>query len=112
MPLPITAPIPSEVRLHGPNVRLSLFSGSSEDAISASILIFRKRLTWEIPPGPPAGARPGRSRFNLRLALALALLLVTDLFLLGPARHAGRPLGFRSRLFAGRALQLFAFFFI
>ena len=48
MPLPITAPIPSAVRLHGPNVRLSFFSGSSEDAISASILIFRKRLTWRI----------------------------------------------------------------
>ena len=45
MPEPITAPMPKAVRLHGPSVRRSFFSGSSEAAISASMLFVRKRLT-------------------------------------------------------------------
>jgi hypothetical protein len=45
MPEPITAPIPIAVRLHGPKVRRSFFSGSSEAAMSASILFVRKMLT-------------------------------------------------------------------
>jgi hypothetical protein len=45
MPDPITAPMPNAVRLHGPKVRRSFFSGSSEAAMSASILFVRKMLT-------------------------------------------------------------------
>ena len=45
MPLPITAPIPSAVRLHGPSVLRSFLEGSSEAAINSSILLVRKRLT-------------------------------------------------------------------
>ena len=45
MPEPITAPMPSAVRLHGPKVRLRRLSGSSDAAIKASMLLVRKRLT-------------------------------------------------------------------
>src|SRR5215469_2586551 len=45
MPEPITAPTPRAVRLSGPKVRRSFFSGSSEAASSASMLFVRKRLT-------------------------------------------------------------------
>ena len=49
MPEPITAPIPIAVRLQGPKVRRSFFSGSSEAAMSASILFVRKMLTVAAP---------------------------------------------------------------
>ncbi len=42
MPEPITAPMPRAVRLHGPSVLRSCLSGSSEAAISASMLLVRK----------------------------------------------------------------------
>src|ERR1035441_1964879 len=94
MPEPITAPIPMAVRLHGPKVRLSFFSGSSEAAMSASILFVRKMLTMAAP---------------VCLALALALGLVTNLLLFAPAGHTRGAFRLRSRLLARRALQLLAF---
>ncbi len=42
MPEPMTAPTPSAVRLHGPSVLRSRLLGSSEAAISASMLLVRK----------------------------------------------------------------------
>src|SRR4051812_28163642 len=41
MPEPITAPMPNAVRLHGPRVLARRLSGSSEAAISASMLLVR-----------------------------------------------------------------------
>src|ERR1019366_9487931 len=127
MPEPITAPIPIAVRLHGPNVRRSFFSGSSEAAMSASILFVRKMLTvaapvpvYELFPvtrslprylsfsAPKAGYPLGRSPAK-GLALALALGLVTDLLLFGPAGHTRGAFRLGSRLLACRALQLLAF---
>src|ERR1035438_9011451 len=96
MPEPITAPIPMAVRLHGPRVRRSFFSGSSEAAMSASILFVRKMLTL----GGPS------MRFS---ALALALGLVADLLLFAPAGHTRGAFRLGSRLLARRALQLLAF---
>ena len=43
MPEPMTAPMPNAVRLHGPSVLRRRFSGSSEAAIRASMLLVRKR---------------------------------------------------------------------
>src|ERR1035437_9139727 len=125
MPEPITAPIPIAVRLHGPKVRRSFFSGSSEAAMSASILFVRKMLTVAAPAygyslsgntfwprflslcaegGVPSGSPPCKG-----LALALALGLVTDLLLFGPAGHTRGAFRLGSRLLACRALQLLAF---
>src|SRR5438094_273031 len=77
MPEPITAPIPSAVRLHGPRLRRSFFSGSSEAAMRASILFVRKMLTVE------AWRRPAPNWWRLTLALALGLM--ADLLLLRSA---------------------------
>src|SRR5437867_2119788 len=44
IPDPMTAPIPKAVMLHGPSVLRSRLAGSSEAAISASILRVRSRL--------------------------------------------------------------------
>src|SRR6185503_21122039 len=52
--------------------------------------------------------QPVQDRLPLANLLAFGDLL--DLFLVGAARHGGGPLGFRSRLLAGRALQLLTFF--
>ena len=46
MPEPITAPMPSAVRLHGPSVLRSRRAGSSEAAMSASMLFVRS--SWDI----------------------------------------------------------------
>src|ERR1019366_8384706 len=72
MPEPITAPIPMAVRLHGPKVRRSFFSGSSEAAMSASILFVRKMLTVAAPEcefpalSACAGPEPGDGSFSFR----------------------------------------------
>src|SRR5471030_631629 len=100
MPEPMTAPIPSAVRLHGPRLRRSFFSGSSEAAISASMLFVRKMLT----------AALGLRRLGLwGLTLTLALRLVTDLLLERTAGHAGGAFRLGRRFLAGRALDLLAF---
>ena len=49
MPLPMTAPIPSAVRLAGPRALRRLREGSSDAAINASILFVRKRFTGTRP---------------------------------------------------------------
>ena len=46
MPEPITAPMPSAVRLQGPSVLRRRRAGSSEAAISASMLFVRS--SWDI----------------------------------------------------------------
>ena len=69
--------------------------------MSASILFVRKMVTL----GGPCVWIPGAQR----LAFALALSLVTDLLLLGPAGHARGAFRLRSRLLACRALQFLAF---
>src|SRR6185437_10898217 len=99
MPEPITAPIPNAVRLHGPRERLSFFSGSSLAAIRASMLFLRKILI-------AAASSSGR------LALALALRLVTNFLLHRPASHTGGALGFGRGLLTGGALHLLTFDFI
>src|ERR1700730_1663213 len=48
MPEPITAPTPQEARLQGPSVLRSRLSGSSEAAISASILRVLNRLPKQL----------------------------------------------------------------
>src|SRR5438067_360408 len=64
------------------------------------------------------GARDGREilRFLasplLRLSLPLALRLMANLFLHGPAGHAGGAFGLRCGLLARGALQLLAFCFV
>src|SRR6202050_2010271 len=90
MPEPMTAPIPSAVRLHGPSVLRSRLSGCSEAAISASMLRVRKSL----PKSP----------------LPLALHQSSDLLLQRSSRHARGPLRLRGRLLARRALQLLTLF--
>src|SRR5690242_5749220 len=108
MPEPITAPMPKAVRLHGPRVLLSFFSGSSDAAISASMLFVRKMLTsrsWRAA----AGERPACLKCGRSLALALALRLVTDLFLLRPASHAGGALRLGCGLLPRCALELLTF---
>jgi hypothetical protein len=42
IPEPITAPMPRAVKLHGPRVLFNRRPDSSEEAISASILLVRK----------------------------------------------------------------------
>ena len=85
MPEPITAPIPSAVRLQGPKVRRSFLSGSSEAAISASMLLVRKMLKFAArrPASACAGPAPGGESFFFwepratpaaRLALGAAFL--------------------------------------
>ena len=49
MPEPMTAPTPNAVRLHGPSVLRRHFSGSSEEAISASMLRVRRSLFKSAP---------------------------------------------------------------
>ena len=66
--------------------------------MSASILFVRKMLTVAAPD----------VNFQ-RLALALALSLVTDLFLFGAAGHTGGAFRLGSRLLARRAFQFLAF---
>src|SRR5579871_5313441 len=89
------APIPRKVRLQGPRVFLRRRSGSSDDAISSSILLVRIRDAMP----PPAD----------QLALTLALNHLLD-FALGRApRNIGGSLGFGRGFLAGRALQLLAF---
>src|SRR5258708_38335016 len=95
MPEPITAPMPSAMRLHTPSVLRRHLSGSSEAAISASMLLVRR-----------SGEATMRAR-GLSLALALGHLL--DLLLVGSARYSRGALGLRRRLLARRALQLLAF---
>ena len=73
-------------------------SGSSEAAISASMLFVRK--SW-LKSRTPLG--------RLSLALALALHHLLDLLLHRAARHAGGAFGLGGRLLARRALQLLAF---
>lgn len=52
IPLPITAPMPRAVRLHGPSVLRRLLRGSSDAAISSSMLFVRN--SWLSAVGLPA----------------------------------------------------------
>src|SRR5260370_42113880 len=84
MPETITAPTPSAVRLDGPSDFLRRCSGSSDAAISASILLVRK--SWE-------GTRSGRL---LPLPLALSLNEFLDLLLHGATGDTRCPFGLGS----------------
>src|SRR5260370_23431423 len=94
MPEPITAPIPSAVRLQGPRVLASRLPGSSDAAISASMLLVRSR--WDTRP-------------PVSLPFPLALGCSRDLLLQRSARYSGGALGFRRRLLARRPLQFLPF---
>src|ERR1700676_3227239 len=75
IPEPITAPIPSEVRLNHPSDFLSRFSGISESEMSLSMLLVRKSCgsNRHLPPCDRQKTLPcpdlGR---NLRLAVITA----------------------------------------
>ena len=74
MPEPITAPTPKAVKLHGPKVRRSFWSGSSDAAINASMLFLRKMLKASV-----LGARRGPAsrapwRYRLRWPWACRLI--------------------------------------
>src|SRR5215831_12287166 len=99
IPEPMTAPTPSAVRLQGPSVLRSRFSGSSEAAISASMLLVRK--SWFTDAG---GQSPAPD-----LSLTLALRHLLDFLLHRSARHAGGSLGLGRCFFARRALQFLTF---
>src|SRR6266478_154443 len=99
IPEPITAPIPSAVRLQGPRVLASRLPGSCDAAISASMLLVRSRP-------PKSGIRNPTSRF---LPLPLPLGCLSDLLLQRSARDSGGALGLRRGLLAGRPLQLLPF---
>src|SRR5271169_6804398 len=62
IPEPITAPIPSAIKLQTPSVFFRARSGSSEEAISASILLQRK--SWLMPPLLVSGLLVSGSRFQ------------------------------------------------
>src|ERR1041385_1808387 len=100
----MTAPIPSAVRLHGPRDLRSRFSGSSEAAISASILCVRSSdgLLGRDREGAVSAIR----RPSGQSALPLALRHVPDLLLLRSARYTRGTFGLRSRLLARGAFQL------
>src|SRR5579862_6131429 len=94
MPEPMTAPIPNAIKLHGPSVLFNRLPGSSDTAISASILrVSRSRLSF--------GTR--------HLALTLALHHLFDFLLHRAARHAGCPFGLRRGFLARCPLQFLAF---
>src|SRR5690242_16213461 len=95
MPEPMTAPIPRAVRLQGPSVLRRRWSGSSEAAISASMLRVRRSLS---KPPPPTSA------------LALALGHLFHFFLARTACDARGAFRSRGRLLSCGALQLLAFF--
>jgi hypothetical protein len=57
IPDPITAPIPRNVRLHGPSVFFSRWLGSSEDAMSSSMFFVRKKDMVATAKGPVAGGQ-------------------------------------------------------
>src|SRR6185312_10281995 len=99
IPEPITAPIPSAVRLHGPSDFRSCFSGSCEAAISASMLRVRRSDV------------PNLIRLTrVRLALALTLCRSPDLLLHRSARNAGGSFGLRRRFLARCSLQFLTLF--
>src|ERR1041385_59257 len=115
MPLPMIAPMPRAVRLHGPNVFLSWCSGSSDSAISLSI-DFRAN-SWDIRPSSPLGYNePSAVLIRQPRAASLPLARAAHEFLhLALGRAAGvRALLERTRggaLLAGRAFCFFPFVF-
>ena len=132
IPEPMTAPMPSEVSESGPRVFRSLFSGSSDSAMSLSIDLQQNAwfgrigLLLHLMNGVYRGTgRRGNSRFGetvfgfsapsfqtekdgaVALALALSAAEFLDFLFVGAARSgAGCPW---SGLFACCALYLFAF---
>ena len=97
IPDPMTAPMPRAVRLHGPSDFRSRLPGSSEAAISASMLLVRR--SWLIR----MQARAGRYRFRWPLTIFCTF------FFMRAARDPGGALGLRRRFLARCALQLLAF---
>src|SRR5580704_16342076 len=98
MPEPMTAPIPRNVKLQGPRVFRRRRSGSSDDAISSSMLLVRNRDAMPLIRG--------------RLTLTLALDHLLHFALRGAARDIRGPFGLGRGLLAGGAFQFFAFVFI
>src|SRR5258707_3049288 len=94
MPEPMTAPMPNAIRLHGPSVLFNRLPGSSDTAISASILrVCRRWLSFGTE----------------HLAFTLALHHLFDFLLQRAARHAGCAFGFGGSFFARRPFQFLAF---
>src|SRR5215472_5368157 len=100
IPEPITAPTPSAVRLQGPSVLRSRLSGSSEAAMSASILLVRKSWLTDrkrADDPPPC------------LSFTLALHQLLYLFLHRSARDAGGALRLGRGLLARRPFEFLPF---
>ena len=91
MPVPITAPTPSAVRLHGPSVRRRRRPGACDSSTNRSMLFVRSSCDTALP-------------------FALSGYLSSDLALVGSARI--RALGFGRRLLASLALQTLPFGFV
>lgn len=98
MPEPITAPIPRAVKLQGPSVFESRLPGSSDAAISPSMLLVRKRAFK---------ARPVQTVAPLPFPLTLGSS--DDLLFHRPAGHTGGTLGFGSHFLTRCALQFLSF---
>src|SRR5579883_866691 len=106
IPDPITAPMPRAMRLPTPSDFLSRRSGSSEEAISASMLLVRR--SEDMSSGVPVRALSGGSAYKL-LALRLPLGHFSDFLLHRTARNPSSALGLGSGLLARGALDLLAF---
>src|SRR5947209_3286969 len=86
MPEPITAPIPSAVRLNAPRDFFKRWAGSSDAATSWSMLLVRKSgFIGRVRRSRPAAGRCRLSREPVHepLTLALALSHLTDFLLHG-----------------------------
>ena len=97
MPEPMTAPMPSAVRLHGPSVlrsRLLRLFRSGDQRVDAA--------------GAEEPCPSGESALNQRLRWPCVDLSI--FFFIRAAGHARGALRLRGRFLARRALQLLAFF--
>src|SRR5579875_134478 len=121
MPEPMTAPMPSAVRDHGPSVFFRLCSGASESLMSLS-MDFRAK-TWcdrvgscghfsegSVPAPGLSREKNSAGQAQYGLSLALAARQFPYLLLVRATRCGAFCLG--GCLLARRTLQLFTFLFV